>query len=176
MIDEKLGAIYERVDKYEQDIEKLRGDFLTNSLFHREQSEQLAERSKQLETDVFDYTDNQQLQIQQLKNQINEMSEKLEYDNRRIQREFNEKLDNIYECIEKLELGRLRAEKTRQEPEAIAGLKDAVIAIFTGVLALIFYILTFLSFLMAPLTKNPLRSTVAITVLIFAIIFYSKQA
>jgi hypothetical protein len=73
------------------------------------------------------------------------MSEKLEYDNRRIQREFNEKLDNIYECIEKLELGRLRAEKTRHEPEAIAGLKDAVIAIFTGVLALIFYILTFLS-------------------------------
>ena len=67
MIDEKLGAIYERVDKYEQDIEKLRGDFLTNSLFHREQSEQLAERSKQLETDVFDYTDNQQLEIQQLK-------------------------------------------------------------------------------------------------------------
>ena len=73
------------------------------------------------------------------------MSEKFEYDNRRIQREFNEKLDNIYECIEKLELGRLRAEKARQEPEAIAGLKDAVIAIFTGVLALIFYILTFLT-------------------------------
>ena len=73
------------------------------------------------------------------------MSEKFEYDNRRIQREFNEKLDNVYECIEKLELGRLRAEKTRQEPEAIAGLKDAVIAIFTGTLALILYILTFLS-------------------------------
>ncbi|CAG5112893.1 Oidioi.mRNA.OKI2018_I69.chr2.g7058.t1.cds [Oikopleura dioica] len=139
-------------------------------------SEQLAERSKQLETDVFDYTDNQQLEIQQLKNQINEMSEKFEYDNRRIQREFNEKLDNIYECIEKLELGRLRAEKARQEPEAIAGLKDAVIAIFTGVLALIFYILTFLTFLMAPLTKNPLRSTVAIIVLIFAIIFYSRTS
>ena len=37
---------------------------------------------------------------------IQDLQEKLEYDCRRMNREFSEKLDNIYECIEKLELGR----------------------------------------------------------------------
>ena len=37
---------------------------------------------------------------------MSELQEKLEYDCRRLNREFSEKLDNVYECIEKLELGR----------------------------------------------------------------------
>ena len=37
---------------------------------------------------------------------IQDLQEKLEYDCRRMNREFSEKLDNVYECIEKLELGR----------------------------------------------------------------------
>ena len=37
---------------------------------------------------------------------IQDLQEKLEYDCRRMNREFSEKLDNVYECIEKLEMGR----------------------------------------------------------------------
>ena len=58
------------------------------------------------ETELFESNDNHIFEINNLKLIITELQEKLEYDTRRMNREFSEKLDNVYECIEKLELGR----------------------------------------------------------------------
>ena len=53
-----------------------------------------------------DSNDNHVFEVTNLKSIIVELQEKLEYDCRRLNREFSEKLDNVYECIEKLEIGR----------------------------------------------------------------------
>ena len=66
-IEERINALTERLDKHEGDIEKIRTDSISNNSHNRENTEQLEERSKQLETDFFECSDNQQLEIQQLK-------------------------------------------------------------------------------------------------------------
>lgn len=66
-IDDRINNLTERLDKHEGDIEKMRTDSISSDMNHRENAEQLEERSKQLEADIFEYTDNQQLEIQQLK-------------------------------------------------------------------------------------------------------------
>ena len=59
-----------------------------------------------LEQELMDSNDNHVFEVTNLKSIIVELQEKLEYDCRRLNREFSEKLDNVYECIEKLEIGR----------------------------------------------------------------------
>ena len=72
---------------------------------------------------------------------ISELQEKLEYDCRRLNREFSEKLDNIYECIEKLELGREKKQENKKEHESAEAFKDLIVNIVLGIFALVFYIL-----------------------------------
>ena len=66
-IDERLTSLAERLERHEDDIEKIRTESISSQSYHRENAEQLEERSKRLEADIFDYTDNQQLEILNLK-------------------------------------------------------------------------------------------------------------
>ena len=79
-----------------------------------------------------------------LRNQINELYEKFEYDSRRLQREFTEKMENVYECIEKLELGRNDQNGNIQNSDySISGdFREAMANIFIGMIGLLLYIIS----------------------------------
>ena len=88
---------------------------------------------------------------------IQELQEKLEYDCRRMNREFSEKLDNVYECIEKLELGRekklgklelleplyqiLEAEKKMADSESAESLKELLVNLLLGLFAIVLFVI-----------------------------------
>ena len=110
------------------DMEKMRTDCFQHYNYNNENEERLLERIKALgesnfiriraredgleltwnilEQELMDSNDNHVFEVTNLKSIIVELQEKLEYDCRRLNREFSEKLDNVYECIEKLEIGR----------------------------------------------------------------------
>lgn len=88
------------------EIEKFRIECLQHYSDSTDNEERLLERIRNLEKELYESNDNHQFEMNNAKSMIQELQEKLEYDCRRMNREFSEKLDNVYECIEKLELGR----------------------------------------------------------------------
>ena len=126
-----------------------------------------------------DSNDNHVFEVTNLKSIIVELQEKLEYDCRRLNREFSEKLDNVYECIEKLEIGREKKlnkgaflymiycisnvhcafvvydnkkkhpKEIKREHESAEALKDFICSIVLGIFAIIFFILNIIQVLTA---------------------------
>ena len=65
--EDRIGNLTERLEKHEGDIEKIRTDSISSYSYHRGNAEQLEERCKLIESSIFEYNDNQHLEIQQLK-------------------------------------------------------------------------------------------------------------
>ena len=139
------------------EIEKFRIECLQHYSDSTDNEERLLERIRNLEKELYESNDNHQFEMNNAKSMIQELQEKLEYDCRRMNREFSEKLDNVYECIEKLELGRekklgklellkllyqiLEAEKKMADSESAESLKELLVNLLLGLFAIVLFVI-----------------------------------
>ena len=74
-----------------------------------------------------------------LRNQITELYEKFDYDSRRMHREFTDKIDKVYECIEKLQIGR-DAITVQENMSPMNDVKETLANVIIGIIGLLLYI------------------------------------
>jgi hypothetical protein len=177
-LEAKLKELGDRVDTdLTEDIRNLRTDCIHRNNLNTENEERIEERINNLESELFEANDNHNFETNNLKSMISELQEKLEYDCRRMNREFSEKLDNVYECIEKLELGREKKEENKrdQNHESAEALKDLVVNVVLGIFALVFYILNTIQAAISPFTRSSSRTVLSFVVLLISIVVWNSS-
>ena len=157
-LEAKTQTLHDRLElDLLNEIEKFRIECLQHYSDSTDNEERLLERIRNLEKELYESNDNHQFEMNNAKSMIQELQEKLEYDCRRMNREFSEKLDNVYECIEKLELGRekklgklellkllyqiLEAEKKMADSESAESLKELLVNLLLGLFAIVLFVI-----------------------------------
>lgn len=177
-IESNLLNLQHRIDiDILNDMEKMRTDCFQHYNYNNENEERLLERIKALEQELMDSNDNHVFEVTNLKSIIVELQEKLEYDCRRLNREFSEKLDNVYECIEKLEIGREKKlnKEIKREHESAEALKDFICSIVLGIFAIIFFILNIIQGALSPFIRSYSRTIASLAVLILSLILWNSS-
>jgi len=178
-LEAKTHSLHDRLEfDLLNEIEKFRLECLQHYSDSTDNEERLLERIRNLEKELYESNDNHQFEINNAKSMIQDLQEKLEYDCRRMNREFSEKLDNVYECIEKLEMGRekkLEAEKKQQaDNEPVEGLKELLVNVLLGLFAIVLFCIKTVQFVTSPFMRSTSRTFMSIGVLLLSIVFWNS--